>query len=191
MPRLPIYHPWADFKIEPRNVAGFRQRSSSRKDKTRNVPRVETQEKEQLCQTKGDAHQKEYRERLEKSSHRLAIDLTTESKPVQDEAGMNALANSVRERKPDGLLVILQHMSWKDGLYWSIWETRVMDFARFVQEEGRGYRTAGEFWKKSERTTPSPSAFPAPGGMAQGSLPGQVSRGAIRRAPLCQTAGNG
>ncbi|MBI4661029.1 MAG: SUMF1/EgtB/PvdO family nonheme iron enzyme [Verrucomicrobia bacterium] len=33
------------------------------------------------------------------------------------------------------------------GLYWSIWETRVMDFARFVQEEGRGYRSAGEFWK--------------------------------------------
>ncbi|MEW6158582.1 MAG: protein kinase [Verrucomicrobiota bacterium] len=35
----------------------------------------------------------------------------------------------------------------RSGIYWSIWETRVMDFARFVQEEGRGHRSAGEFWK--------------------------------------------
>ncbi len=57
-----------------------------------------------------DARQKEYRSDLAKSCQRLAIQLHEEDKPVQDEAGMTALLKAVQDRKPDGVLVILQHM---------------------------------------------------------------------------------
>ena len=66
-----------------------------------------------------DQRQKEYRALLAKSCQRLGIELREEDKPVQDEAGLTALLNGVKERKPDGLLVILQHMQcwgWADRL---------------------------------------------------------------------------
>jgi hypothetical protein len=58
-----------------------------------------------------DQRQKEYRGQLAGSCRRLAIDLHEEDKPIEDEAAMTAFLKAVRERKPDGLLVILQHMS--------------------------------------------------------------------------------
>jgi hypothetical protein len=56
---------------------------------------------------------------LDKSCQRLGIDLRFEASPVHDEAGMTSLLNGVWQRKPDGLLVILQHMNcwgWADRL---------------------------------------------------------------------------
>ncbi len=58
-----------------------------------------------------DQRQKEYRALLAGSCQRLAIELHEEEKPIQDEAGMTAFLKAAKERKPDGLLVILQHMS--------------------------------------------------------------------------------
>lgn len=66
-----------------------------------------------------DARQKEIRHQLNTSCQRLGIDLHEEPQPVQDEAGMTALINGVKQRKPDGLLVTLQHMNcwgWADRL---------------------------------------------------------------------------
>jgi len=66
-----------------------------------------------------DQHQAHYRALLAKSCHKLGIELHEEEKPVQDQAGMTALVKGVKERKPDGLLVILQHMNcwgWADRL---------------------------------------------------------------------------
>ena len=40
-----------------------------------------------------------------------AIELHEEDKPIEDEAAMTAFLKAVRERKPDGVLVILQHMN--------------------------------------------------------------------------------
>ncbi|HRZ47319.1 MAG TPA: hypothetical protein P5555_19235 [Candidatus Paceibacterota bacterium] len=57
-----------------------------------------------------DARQQEYRSSLRESCQRLGIDVREEAKPVEDEAGLAALLNGVKGRKPDGLLVILQHM---------------------------------------------------------------------------------
>jgi hypothetical protein len=57
-----------------------------------------------------DQHQKEYRKQLANSCQRLAIELHEEDKPIEDEVGMTAFLKAVQERKPDGLLVILQHM---------------------------------------------------------------------------------
>ncbi|HOC54785.1 MAG TPA: hypothetical protein PKI20_04090 [Verrucomicrobiota bacterium] len=57
-----------------------------------------------------DQHQKRYRAQLAGSCRRLAIELREEAKPIEDEAGLTAFSKAVRERKPDGLLVILQHM---------------------------------------------------------------------------------
>ena len=58
-----------------------------------------------------DQRQKEYRGLLAGSCQRLAIELHEEDKPIEDEAAMAAFLKAVRERKPDGLLVILQHMN--------------------------------------------------------------------------------
>jgi len=58
-----------------------------------------------------DQRQKEYRALLAKSCQRLAVELQEEAKPIEDEAGMNAFLKGVQESKPDGVLVILQHMS--------------------------------------------------------------------------------
>jgi hypothetical protein len=58
-----------------------------------------------------DGYQKEYRTRLADSCRRLSIDLAEAQKPIEDEAGIAGLIKRVRERKPDGLLVLLQHMN--------------------------------------------------------------------------------
>ncbi len=58
-----------------------------------------------------DQRQKEYRGQLAGSCRRLAIDLHEQDKPIEDEAAMVAFLKGVKERKPDGLLVILQHMA--------------------------------------------------------------------------------
>ncbi len=58
-----------------------------------------------------DLRQQEYRAQLAGSCQRLAIDLHEEDKPIEDEAAMTAFLKGVQQRKPDGLLVILQHMS--------------------------------------------------------------------------------
>ncbi len=58
-----------------------------------------------------DGHQKEYRARLAASCSRFSIQLQEEAKPIDDEARMTSFINAVRETKPDGVLVILQHMS--------------------------------------------------------------------------------
>ena len=57
-----------------------------------------------------DKHQKEYRRQLADSCQRFAIELREEEKPIENEAGITGFLKAVRERKPDGLLVILQHM---------------------------------------------------------------------------------
>lgn len=66
-----------------------------------------------------ETHQKEYHQRLGASCQRLGIECRAEAKPVQDDAGLSALIQSVRERKPDGLIVLVQHMNcwgWADRL---------------------------------------------------------------------------
>lgn len=66
-----------------------------------------------------DARQLEYRTKLRQSSARLGIELNEAAQPIQDEAGIAAFLAGVRDRKPDGVLVILQHMScwsWADRL---------------------------------------------------------------------------
>lgn len=66
-----------------------------------------------------ERHQKEYLGLVEESGRRLEIAMEIEPKPVQDEAGIAALINRVKAGKPDGLLVILQHMGawgWTERL---------------------------------------------------------------------------
>lgn len=58
-----------------------------------------------------DQRQKEYRALLGGSCQRLAIELHEENKPVETESEFASFIKAVGERKPDGLLVILQHMN--------------------------------------------------------------------------------
>ena len=58
-----------------------------------------------------EGHQREYLEKLKESSRRLAISTEVEPAPVQDAEGLERLLAKARERRPHGLLVILQHMS--------------------------------------------------------------------------------
>jgi hypothetical protein len=61
-----------------------------------------------------DQRQREYRGQLAGSCKHLAIELHEEDKPIEDEAAFTGFLNAVRERKPDGVLVILQHMNCWD-----------------------------------------------------------------------------
>jgi hypothetical protein len=64
-------------------------------------------------------HQKEYLDKLKDSSKKLAITLNLAEKPIEDEAGMTALLQRVKDRKPDALMVIIQHMNcwgWAERL---------------------------------------------------------------------------
>ncbi|MGQ9524462.1 MAG: hypothetical protein ACUVTZ_06410 [Armatimonadota bacterium] len=64
-------------------------------------------------------HQKDHLRKLEESSRRLGIDVSVQSSPVQDEAGMTALINRVKAEKPDAMLVTIYHMNcwgWADRL---------------------------------------------------------------------------
>jgi hypothetical protein len=58
-----------------------------------------------------DQRQKEYRSQLAGSCKRLGIELHEEAKPIEDDASMAAFLKGVQEHKPDGVLVILQHMN--------------------------------------------------------------------------------
>src|SRR5271157_1510063 len=58
-----------------------------------------------------DQRQKEYRAALAGACQRLAIELHEEDKPIETEAEFAAFFKAVGERKPDGVLVILQHMN--------------------------------------------------------------------------------
>jgi hypothetical protein len=58
-----------------------------------------------------DGYQKQYRSRLGASCQMLSIELREEAKPIEDEAGITAFIKAVRERKPDGVLVMIQHMN--------------------------------------------------------------------------------
>lgn len=58
-----------------------------------------------------DRHQKDYRARLDESCQRLGFELRAGETPVENDAGAKTLIDGVKERRPDALLVILQHMS--------------------------------------------------------------------------------
>ena len=58
-----------------------------------------------------DQRQKEYRAQLAGSCQRLGVELHEEEKPIENEAGMVEFLKAVQARKPDGVLVILQHMN--------------------------------------------------------------------------------
>lgn len=58
-----------------------------------------------------EGHQQEYLGKLQESGGKLGIELSVEASPVQEEAALTALLNRVKEQRPDGLLVILQHMA--------------------------------------------------------------------------------
>ncbi|MDH7568657.1 MAG: hypothetical protein QHJ73_03620, partial [Armatimonadota bacterium] len=57
-----------------------------------------------------ERHQKEYAARLNESARRLGIDVALEGDPVQDEKGLGDLLGRVKEQRPDGLVVILEHI---------------------------------------------------------------------------------
>jgi hypothetical protein len=66
-----------------------------------------------------EGHQKEYLGKLQESGVKLGIELSVEANPVQDETALTALLDRVKEQRPDGLLVILQHMacwSWVEKI---------------------------------------------------------------------------
>lgn len=66
-----------------------------------------------------DKHQAEYWARLRASCRGLGIDLHEESAPIQADSGVVSLIEGVRQRRPDALLVILQHMGcwgWTERL---------------------------------------------------------------------------
>jgi hypothetical protein len=58
-----------------------------------------------------DQRQREYRALLAQSCQNLAIELHEEDKPIQEEAAMTAFVKASQARKPDAVLVILQHMA--------------------------------------------------------------------------------
>ena len=61
-----------------------------------------------------DAHEKEYRSKLDDSCRKLSIDSECEEKPISDEAGLTALIKRVKSSKPDGLIITLQHLNcWR------------------------------------------------------------------------------
>lgn len=57
-----------------------------------------------------DKHQAEYGAWLKKSCQRLAIDLREEAKPVEQDEAVAAFIAGVKDRHPDGVLLILQHI---------------------------------------------------------------------------------
>ena len=61
-----------------------------------------------------DAHQKTYRRQLEQSSKTVGVKTAMESKPISDEAGLTAWIAKLKREKPNGVLLMLQHMQcWK------------------------------------------------------------------------------
>lgn len=71
-----------------------------------------------------DAHQAEYRSKLDESVQRLGITLAAESQPISDEEGVSAWIARLKEQQPHGVLIMLQHIHcWK-------WVTRVSEEAQ-------------------------------------------------------------
>lgn len=61
-----------------------------------------------------EKHQKEYRGLLDQSVARTGVKMDWEAKPVGDDAGLDQWIAKVKQQKPHGLLVALQHMQcWK------------------------------------------------------------------------------
>jgi hypothetical protein len=61
-----------------------------------------------------DQHQQEYRRQLDESVERVGIRMSWEAEPVNDEAGLAAWIAKVKEQRPHGLLVALQHLQcWR------------------------------------------------------------------------------
>ena len=61
-----------------------------------------------------DAHEKEFRSKLDDSCLRLGISAECEAKPINEEAGLTELIRRVKTNKPDGLLITLQHLNcWR------------------------------------------------------------------------------
>lgn len=56
-----------------------------------------------------DAHEKEYRSNLDNSCKRLGVTAECEAKPINEEADFTAFISRVKDSKPDGLLITLQH----------------------------------------------------------------------------------
>ena len=64
-----------------------------------------------------DQAQAEYSAKLEQSCVRLRLELRAEARPVEKEAELVALISGIKDRKPDGVLLTLQHMQcwgWAD-----------------------------------------------------------------------------
>lgn len=57
-----------------------------------------------------DGHQKEYSALLQASCHRLGIRLEQEPQPLNSEAAIDGWIKKLLDRKPHGVLVMLQHM---------------------------------------------------------------------------------
>ena len=55
-----------------------------------------------------DAHQNEFRSKLDDSCNRLGISVDSEPKSINEEAGLVALVNRVKDSKPDGLLITFE-----------------------------------------------------------------------------------
>jgi hypothetical protein len=61
-----------------------------------------------------DAHEKEYRSRLDESCTRLGINAECVEKPINEEGAFAAFISKVKSSRPDGVLITLQHMQcWK------------------------------------------------------------------------------
>jgi len=66
-----------------------------------------------------DKAQAEYSAKLKQSCERLGLTLRAEAKPVEKEDELTAFINGLKERKPDGVLLTLQHMhcwGWADRI---------------------------------------------------------------------------
>jgi L-fucose isomerase-like protein len=57
-----------------------------------------------------DTHQKRYASQLAQSAERLGVKAGLEPKPISTEAGVEAWITKIKAEKPQGLLVMLQHM---------------------------------------------------------------------------------
>jgi hypothetical protein len=66
-----------------------------------------------------DAHQSEYRSKLEGSVQSMGLTLASESKPISNEELLTAWIARLKEQQPHGVVVMLQHMGC-----WT-WVTRV------------------------------------------------------------------
>ncbi|NMC21538.1 MAG: hypothetical protein GYA33_14100 [Thermogutta sp.] len=68
-----------------------------------------------------DGHQKEYRALLAGSAGRLGISVETEPQPLNSDGGVDGWIQKLKEQRPHGVLIMLQHLnSWN-------WANRIAD----------------------------------------------------------------